>query len=157
MARSTIKGLDKLITKLKKLPEAAEKEIKIAMEQGAEEVVAMMKSLAPVDDGDLQMSISWTWGEAPKYSQKIASVKSKDGRLAITIFAGNTKVRYAHLVEFGTAPHINGGIFAGTKNPGARKQPFFYVAFRAKRRKIQSRISRAITKSANQVAGSGGS
>lgn len=156
MARSTIKGLDKLKAKLKKLPEAAEKAIKIAMEQGAEEVVAMMKSLAPVDDGDLQMSISWTWGNAPKYSQKIAAVKSTDGRLAITIFAGNSKVRYAHLVEFGSAPHINGGIFAGTKNPGAQKQPFFYISWRAKRRKVTSRISRAITKSANKVAGSGG-
>lgn len=157
MARSTIKGLDQLNAKLRKLPEAAEKAIKVAMEQGAEEVVAMMKSLVPVDDGDLQMSISWTWGQAPKYSQKIASVKSKDGKLDITIFAGNSKVRYAHLVEFGTAPHLNGGMFAGTMNPGARKQPFFYVSWRAKRSKVKSRISRAITKSAKQVAASGGS
>lgn len=145
-------GLKSLNRKLKALPALAEAAIKLAMEQGAEEIVAMMKRLVPVDNGDLRDSIGWTWGEAPSYSQRIGAVKSKTGNLKITIYAGNSKVRYAHLVEFGSAPHINGGMFAGTQNPGAKAQPFFFVAFRALRRRTKSRITRAINKSAKQIA-----
>lgn len=153
MARSTtIIGLDRLHKKLKKLPPAAEKRIKEAMEQGANEIVALMKSLVAVDSGDLRDSIGWTWGERPKYSQAIATVKSTDGKLALTIYAGNSKVRYGHLVEFGSAPHINGGQFAGTQHPGTKAQPFFFVSWRALRRRTKSRITRAITKSAKEVA-----
>jgi len=148
-------GLDKLKRKLILLPEAAKAAIRPAMEQGANEVVAMMKSLVPVDGGDLRDSIDWTWGKAPKYAQKIASIGSKDGDMTITIYAGNTKVRYAHLVEFGTAAHVNGGLFAGTMNPGAKSQPFFYVSWRANRKRVKSRITRAITKSAKAVAAGG--
>ncbi|WPM82805.1 HK97 gp10 family phage protein [Brucella pseudintermedia] len=145
-------GLKSLNRKLKALPALAEAAIKLAMEQGAEEIVAMMKRLVPVDNGDLRDSIGWTWGEAPSYSQRIGAVKSKTGNLKITIYAGNSKVRYAHLVEFGSAPHINGGMFAGTQNPGAKAQPFFFVSFRALRRRTKSRITRAINKSAKQIA-----
>lgn len=156
---STVKilGLDRLNKKLKKLPAAAEKAVKAAMEQGADEIVAMMKSLVAVDSGDLRDSIGWTWGDRPKYSQALASVKSSDGKLSLTIFAGNSKVRYAHLVEFATAAHINGGRFAGTKHPGTAAQPFFFVSWRALRRRTKSRITRAITKSAKEVAARGGS
>jgi HK97 gp10 family phage protein len=147
-----ILGLKSLNRKLKALPALAGAAIKLAMEQGADEIVAMMKRLVPVDNGDLRDSIGWTWGDAPTYSQRIGAVKSKTGNLKITIFAGNSKVRYAHLVEFGSAPHINGGMFAGTQNPGAKAQPFFFVAFRALRRRTKSRITRAINKSAKQIA-----
>lgn len=151
----TILGLARLNRKLKKLPVQAEKRIKEAMEEGANEIVAMMKSLVAVDSGDLRDSIGWTWGDRPKYSQVLATVKSKDGKLVLTIFVGNTKVRYAHLVEFGTAAHINGGKFAGTEHPGTAAQPFFFVSWRALRRRTKSRISRAVTKSAKEVAAGG--
>ncbi|MBC2887309.1 HK97 gp10 family phage protein [Ochrobactrum sp. CM-21-5] len=147
-----IKGLDRLQIKLKKFPEVAEKLVKAAMEQGAQEIVNMMQNLVPVDDGELMESIGWTWGKAPKHSQRIGSVKSNDGNLTITIYAGNSKVRYAHLVEFGSAPHVNGGMYPGTFNPGAKAQPFFFVSFRAKRRSAKARVSRAITKAAKQIA-----
>ncbi|RUM99156.1 HK97 gp10 family phage protein [Pseudaminobacter arsenicus] len=149
-------GLKRLNAKLKKLPKAAEMAVKEAMEQGANEIVAMMKSLVAVDSGDLRDSIGWTWGEAPKYSQRIASIKARDGKLALTIFAGNNKVRYAHLVEFSTRAHVNGGKFAGSMHPGTKAQPFFFVSWRALRRRTKSRITRAITKSAKQVAAGGG-
>lgn len=151
----TIRGLDKLNRKLKQLPAAAEKRIKEAMEVGANEIVALMKSLVAVDSGDLRDSIGWTWGEAPKYSQKIATVKSSNGKLVITIYAGNSKVRYAHLVEFATKAHENSGQFPGTQHPGTKAQPFFFVSYRALRRRTKSRITRAINKSAKEVASGG--
>lgn len=149
-------GLSSLNKKLKRLPEAAETAIRAAMEQGAQDIVNMMQNLVPVDSGELLESIGWTWGEAPKYSQKIASVKSADGKMTITIYAGNSRVRYAHLVEFGSAAHIAGGMFKGAEIPAVKKQPFFYVSWRAKSRSVKSRVSRAITKSAKQVAAGGG-
>ncbi len=147
-----ILGADKLQIKLSKFPKIAEALIKKAMEQGADDVVEMMKRQVAVDSGELRDSIGWTWGTAPKYSQRIGSLNSTDGRLTITIYAGNSKVRYAHLVEFGSAPHINGGMFKGSFNPGAKQQPFFFVSWRAKRRSVRARVSRAITKAAKQVA-----
>jgi len=156
--RSTIIGLVALDKKLKQLPKIAKETIKAAMEGGANQIVEMMKSLAPDDSGDLRDSIGWTWGKAPKYSTVLALAKSSlAGDLTITIYAGNSKVRYAHLVEFGTAPHIVGGKFAGAQHPGAKASPFFFVSWRANREKGKSCIRSAITQSAKQVASSGSS
>lgn len=165
MARSTtIIGLDRLHKKLKKLPPAAEKRIKEAMEQGANEIVALMKSLVAVSKtgsrgnppGTLRDSIGWTWGDAPAYAQVLATMKGAGGRgagkLKITIYVGGKGARYAHLVEFGAPAHIAGGMFEGAHHPGAPAQPFFYVSWRALRRRTKSRITRAITKSAKEVA-----
>lgn len=151
MAR--ILGLAKLHRKLQLMPEVAKARIQAAMEQGANEIVDMMKSLAPVDDGDLRDSIGWTWGKKPKYAQALATAKSSlAGDLTLTIYAGNSKVRYAHLVEFATRAHINGGQFAGTQHPGTAAQPFFFVSWRALRKRTKSRIRAATTKAAKEVA-----
>lgn len=150
MAR--ILGLGRLQKKLKRMPKLAEKEIRKAMEEGANEIVALAKSLVPVESGDLRDSIGWTWGTRPKYSQAIASVKTSNERFVITIYAGNSAVRYAHLVEFGTAPHINQGLFAGSQHPGTAPKPFFFVSYRALRKRVKGRVTRAITKSAKAAA-----
>ncbi len=156
MARTVkILGLKSLNRKLTKLPQAAEAAIRKAMATGADEIVALMKSLVAVDSGALKASIGWTWGDKPKGSVSIATVKSKDGSLRITIFAGNDKIWYARLVEFGAPKHIAGGLFKGLKHPGAPAQPFFFVSFRALRRRTKSRITRAITKSARQAVADG--
>lgn len=149
----TVEGLDRLRRKLTKtLPDAAKLRIKEALEQSANEAVSQMKRLAPVDDGDLQRSISWTWGAAPKGAIALAtSSRSVDG-LRITIFAGNEKAYYARFVEFGTAPHINKGKFAGSKHPGTSAQPFFFPGWRIARKKVKGRVTRAIRKAAREVA-----
>lgn len=159
MARSaSIVGLARLERKLKRMPEIAKATIKKAMEQGADEIVEMMRSLVAKDSGDLRDSIGWTWGKKPKYAQAIAVAKSSlAGDLTITIYAGNSKVRYAHLVEFGAAPHVAGGMFKGAKHPGTKAQPFFFVSWRANRKTVKSRVRRAITKAAKQVAANGSS
>jgi HK97 gp10 family phage protein len=146
---------DRLIRKLRAFPPRAEAAIRKAMEDSAARIVAMMRSLAPVDTGDLQMSISWTWGDAPAGSLKIGQIKSAAGNMRITIYAGGGDAWHARFIEFGTQPFISGGKFAGAANPGVRAQPFFYVSFRALRRSTKSRLSRAITKSAKEIAANG--
>lgn len=152
----TILGKDRLINKLRALPPLADRLVRKAMEESADDIVRQMKSLAPVDSGDLQMSISWTYGDAPKGSLKIGQIKSAEGNVRITIYAGGGSAYYARMVEFGSKEHIAGGKFAGATIPAIRAQPFFYVSFRAKKRSAKSRVSRAITKAAKQIAAGGG-
>lgn len=153
-----VQGLGRLHKKLKRLPVLAEQEISKAMEQSANEIVALAKSLAPVESGDLQMSISWTWGDAPKGSMVLGKVKSQGrgaGNLQITIFAGGGDAFYARFIEFGTSSHTNGGLFEGSEHPGTKAQPFFYPAYRAVRKRAKGRVTRAITKSAKRAAAGG--
>ena len=150
-----IEGLDRLNRKLRALPIVAQKRIREAMAQGADEIVAMMKSLCPTDSGDLRDSIAWTWGKAPKGAMTLAKVTQTGGENTLTIYAGNAEAFYARWVEFGTAAHTAGGLFAGATIPAIGASPFFYVAFRANRRKVKGRITRAINKAAKEVAAGG--
>lgn len=134
-----VQGLDKLRKKMRALPDVARKEIRAAMEKGANEIVAMAKGLVPVDNGDLRDSIGWTWGSAPKGSMTLAQAGEGDFRL--TIYAGNDRAFYARWVEFGTEQNT--------------AQPFFYPSYRALRKRTKSRISRAYTKAAKKVAAGG--
>ena len=142
MARVYLKGLPQLKAKLIRLKEQTAERIKPAMERVAQELVDMMKRQVAVDHGDLRDSINWTWGDKPKYAQAISTTKVAGLRLII--YAGNTKVRYAHLVEFGTAPHPQGGSAPGTQHPGTAAQPFFFTSYRAMKKQIKSAIAKAI-------------
>ena len=154
---STVKIIngDSFIRKLKAFPPKAETLIRKAMEDSADEIVRQMKSLAPVSSGDLQMSISWTWGDAPKGSLKIGQIKSAEGNMRITIFAGGGDAYYARMVEFGTKAHTAGGKFAGAKIPAIPAQPFFYVSFRAGKKRAKGRVTRVMNKAAKEIAANG--
>lgn len=133
--------------KFKKIRTKAKAAAAVAVIQGAEEIVALQKRLAPVDDGDLQMSITYTppGGTTPPYSQPGGQQVAREGQALIT--AGNKDVRYAHLVEYGTkSGWINQGEFPGTVHPPLKAQPFFWPAWRALRKRTKSRITRAINK-----------
>ncbi|MFK3847935.1 HK97-gp10 family putative phage morphogenesis protein [Agrobacterium pusense] len=148
-----IKGLDRLNRKLAKLPAVAKQMIRQAMEAKANEIVAMMKNLVPVDDGTLRDSIGWTWGKAPKGSLTLASVQATgDSDMTLTIYAGNKEAFYARWVEFGTARHENGGLFAGSIHPGTTAQPFFFVSWRANKRRTVRAVRKASRDAAKKVA-----
>ncbi|MBX3494521.1 HK97-gp10 family putative phage morphogenesis protein [Chelatococcus sp.] len=147
-----IEGRDRLLAKLAALPPAVRSAIKQALAQGADEIVADAKRLAPKKTGKLRDSIKQTWGGGKERYASLSAGAKGDPDLTVVISAGNSAVRYAHLVEFGTSPHINGGMFAGSEHPGTEAQPFFFPAYRANRRKVRARISRATTKAAKRVA-----
>lgn len=172
MAKFT--GLKSLQAKLKRIPIEARSAIKQALAESADEIVAMQRNLAPKKSRALEESIVATFGDGsvPKYAAFQSrsgrkTIKSNDPDLSVTITAGNNKVRYAHLVEFGTKAHVikaknakamgKDGIF-GTKvdHPGAEAKPFFYPAYRALRKRVKGRISRATNRAAKQVASGGG-
>lgn len=112
-----IEGLDRLKKRFARLPARMRAEVRASLEKSADELVAMQKRLAPVDDGDLRDSI-----------------RKEDGRheLSIEVKAGDRKVFYAAMVEFGTV--------------NAPAQPFFFGPYRALRKRMRSRTSRAVRK-----------
>lgn len=140
MARRTkILGTAELSRRLKAIPKEVRKASMEAVRRAADRMADDMRAMVPVDQGDLRTSIVVTEpGERPpSYSQGAGQANSKpipDNAVAVT--AGNSGVRYAHMVEFGTRK--------------TAAQPFFLPAVRSNRpkarRAINSAISRAIRK-----------
>lgn len=125
MATKT-QGLEKLHAKLAALPAVAKAEMKAALDQSADELIAMQQRLVAVDEGDVKDSI-----------------EKKEGRheLAVIVQAGGPKAPHARWLEFGT-----------TK---MRARPYFFPAYRSLRKRIKSRATRASKKAATKVAGNG--
>lgn len=151
-----VKGADRLERKLKAIPKALKSEIRAALIASAEEVVAAQRRLAPKKTGKLAKSIVYVMGDRnlPAYASVKGGGRGRgDPETTAIMSAGNSGVRYAHLVEFGTAPHVNGGKFAGSANPGTPARPFFFPGFRLTRKRAKSRIARAVGKAARKAAG----
>ncbi len=146
MTAKVLKRAD-FIRRLRRLPIQARKLMRLAIRQSAIEMVALMKNLAPVSPGggQLRESIGWTFGKPPAGAITIAEVISTDETLTATIFAGSALDRsersgafYARWQEHGTV------LFPA--------QPYFFVSYRALRKRARRRIARSITKAAKQVA-----
>ncbi len=126
----------RLQARLAKVPDIARAAAAKAMEEGAADIVAEMKRLAPVQSGALRDSIGWTWGDVPAGSFTIADVRSgknageQYATLRIRIYAGSKEAFYARWQEFGTKDH-----------PAS---PFFFVAWKKHRAKFRKRIRDAV-------------
>jgi HK97 gp10 family phage protein len=129
-------GLASFQRRMRAIPEAARDGVKPSLIQAADMVADAIRDLAPVDEGDLRASIAVTgpMENTPPYSQPGGSGFVPDNMAAVTV--GNTNVRYAHLVEYGTS-----------HSPA---QPFFWPGFRLTRKRalisIKAGIGRAIRK-----------
>lgn len=134
-------GLARFQARMKALPEAVRKAVQPALVQGAQEIAALQRSAAEAsrDTGDLIDSIAVTGpgGTTPPYSQPGGS--KTVGELEAVVTAGNSKVRYAHLVEHGTKK--------------TEAQPFFWPGFRLGRKRATARIKRAISKAVKDSRG----
>lgn len=124
------------IERARKAPRAA---ITPALLKSANELALAQKVLAETsrDTGALIDSIEVTppGHSTPPYSQPGGSRVA--GETEVIVTAGNTDVRYAHLVEFGTA--------------NAEAQPFFWPAFRLLRKRLQNRINRTAKKAVKEA------
>lgn len=126
--------------KLGRLPVVAKEEIRKAIAQSARDIADLAEQLVPKDTGKLAGSIGWTWGAAPKGSMILSRVMASGAAsdMIATVYAGDDEAFYARWVEF------------GTKSQAA--QPFFYVSYRALRKRIKSRMRSAAGRSAKKVA-----
>jgi HK97 gp10 family phage protein len=130
--------LKRLQRRLKAIPEGVKAAVMPALEKSGQELVATMKQLAETsrDSGDLIDSIAMTPAgqSTPPYSQPGGSKVVPENAVMVT--AGNTDVRYPHLVEYGTAK--------------APAQSFFWPAFRLLRKRLTNRVKRAVGKSVRE-------
>lgn len=130
-------GLAKFQRRMQAIPKAARDAVQPALATSAYQVAETMESMAPEETGDLKGSITVTLaGRAtPPYSQPGGSTTVPENAAMITV--GHTDVRYAHLVEFGTAK--------------TDPQPFFWPGFRLSRDKALKRIKRAVGKAIKEA------
>lgn len=150
-----IVGREKVLRKLAAIPPGVRSAAKQALAQSADEITDAIRSAAPTGaTGNLKASVKQTWGAGKvRYSSLSGNAdEAGDPDLSVRISAGDAKTRYAHLVEFGTAPHVNGGMFPGTNHPGTQPKPFFYPTYRRMRRRARARIVRAVNKAIKQIA-----
>lgn len=109
------------VARMGRIPDKVKRRINAANEKSAEDLVAMMVRLAPVDQGDLRRSI--TYYEVTGYRG------SDGGGVTWRVVAGDEKAFAARWIEFGT--------------PKMPAQSFFFPAYRAMRRVIKQRQVRA--------------
>lgn len=119
----------RLSIKLARIKPEIARELRPAVEANARDVHEIQRRLVPVDDraggGDLRDSLAYY--EVPGFQG-----------LKWRVTAGDEKAFYARMVEFGT--------------PRNNASPFFYPAYRAIRRALKSRMSRAIRKVIKRIA-----
>lgn len=130
-------GLSSFQNRLRSIPKAAREAVKPALMQSAYQIQDAMEALSPEDTGDLKTSIAVTGpGEmTPPYSQPGGATAVPENAVALTV--GNSAVRYAHLVEYGTSK--------------APAQPFFWPGFRLSRKGALGRIKRSIGKAIREA------
>lgn len=124
-------GRDRMRRVLLALPDAQRKAIRTAILDGAATIAATQKNLVPVRTGALRDTIKVTPGDQdlPDYATLKSKRTVKDPELCAILTAGNTNVRYAHLVEFGTTH--------------AHAEPYFYPGFRAQKSAVKRKINAA--------------
>lgn len=144
MAEAVMIGREALNRKLRLLPDAFKAVATEILSKAADAIVASMKNLVPVDQGDLRASIGWTFGDAPKDATAFAKSRpiKAAGNMTITIFAGNDTAFYARFVEFGVL------------KIGVSAQPFFYPAWRIHKKRLRSALTRGLNKEARRIAAS---
>jgi HK97 gp10 family phage protein len=120
---SRVEGLDRLKRRWARIPAQVKAATKPALHTGADELVAMQKRLAPVDEGDL-----------------VDSIRKEAGAHELQV-----------LVKSGGTPGTRKGVFdnAVLQEFGTQDMPAnasFYPAYRTLRRRIRGRINRAMKK-----------
>jgi HK97 gp10 family phage protein len=123
------------------IPKAVREAVAPALTTSAEEMAALMRTLAPKDTGKLAESIAVTGPgqQTPPYSQPGGSRTVRENEVAITV--GGPDVRYPHLVEYGTSR--------------APAQPWFWPAYRSLKKRGANRIKRALGKAVKDHWGAG--
>lgn len=117
---------ERAMKRMAAIPAVVLGEVRVAMAINRTELVEGMRGAAPVDDGDLRDSIR---------SKDISDATG----IRAQVSAGDNKAFYARMVEFGT--------------PKQTAQPFFYPIYRAFKKRMKARISRAAGKGARRAVG----
>lgn len=145
--------------KLKQIPAVAVDAARIAMEEGAKEIVSLMRASVREVSGTLRNSINWTWGDLPPGTFMIDEIRSGGNKgdqyatMRIKIYAGSKEAFYARFIEFGTRPHslqTNASVDRelrqdeGEWHPGSPARPFFYPSWKTKKNDFRNLIKKRV-------------
>lgn len=138
------KGGAELQKALNQLPAKLERNVmRSALRQGANVIRDEARSNVPVKTGALKKSIK-------------VSTRARRGQVTATLKAGGKDAFYAHMVEYGTAPHDiavkskkvlvfeDGGKATRARHPGISPKPFMRPA-------VDDKADEAVQAVANQV------
>lgn len=147
---ASVEGVDKVARVFRALSRKAAERIADALEKGADEIVARAKVLAPVDDGNLRDTIA--------RRTDIRGTTRRDGSdrgVVVYVVAGDTAETAiaAFRQEFGRDP--GGNEKGNADHPGHAAQPFLFPAYWSIRRRVRSRVARAISAAAKEAAARG--
>lgn len=133
-----VKGVETFRKRLRGIPAKVRAEASAAMEAVAEDVVREMRAFNPLPR---DIEIAWTWGSAPRGAITLGRVaRTQYDRIAVTIYARGDTFSAAWF-EHGTAERFHR---SGKSVGRITAQPFFYPVYRANKRRIRARISRAV-------------
>lgn len=148
-----VKGLKELQRTLRKLPRATGRAaVRRALKKGARPVLDEARRLVPAKTGQLRDSLTTR-----------SAGGGREG-VAIRVGPSGPAARYAHLVEFGTAPHVIrarharslaiGPVLVGkaVQHPGARPRPFLRPALDAKQGEAARETGRALAVEVEKTA-----
>lgn len=150
-----IKGLEQLVKNIKKLPDELKKKVLQSSTRAAASAIAKQaRKECPVGGG---MDSAKTKIKTKKKTIhlrdtiRVKKMRGTVGEIRYVVHAGRG-LRYAHLVEFGTAPHKikarsamtpNGvRFFKSANHPGARANPFMRRAFAKAQSKALDRFKK---------------
>ena len=129
----------RIVAKLKQIPAVAVEAARLAMEEGADQIVADMRVNAPKGETrKLVNSIGWTWGDLPPGTFMIDEIRSGRNQgdqyatLRIKFYAGAGEGFYARFHEF------------GTKDGKTPARPFFYPVWKQHRAKYRALIRKRV-------------
>lgn len=140
---SYLEGQAALERKLRAIRDELPDALRPVLVKAGNEIAADARTLAETSrqTGALIASIHVTGpGEAtPPHST--GGGQRTAGEFEVLVTAGNTNARHAHLVEGGTQERTHKD---GTSTGTMRAQPYFNVAFRLNRTRLQRRINTAL-------------
>jgi HK97 gp10 family phage protein len=121
--------LNRIMTRLGAVPQAVRKAMQQPLDQSADEMVSMMKGLAPREEGDLQASIKQEPGPH-ELSRRV--VAGGDQTTRPVRDGADATYDYALAQELGTKE--------------MQANPFFYPVVRSLRKRVRQRLKRAGSK-----------
>lgn len=164
-----IEGLQDLDAQLEKLSKSAGKGVlRRTLRDAAEPLAEKARAIVRKKKRALEKSITIST-KLDERQSRMHRRMFRDDKASVEMFVGPSYElgdggRHGHLVEFGTAPHIVGGVFKGARHPGTAPQPFMRPAWDADQQQmlerlkaklwaeIQKSIARAERKAARQAA-----
>lgn len=155
-------GREALTKKLNAIAPEIDKEAAKAIEAGAKELAAAIQARAPFEHGDYRQSIQADRLTNRPDKQPVGIRQTKDPN-AWGVFAD----WYWRFLEFGTKSHTikprkakrlawkadTGETVTAkqVKHPGTNAQPHIFGTFRAMRKRIKSRVARAVNRAAKKA------